>query len=165
MFREIETKEVLILGCGNVLFGDDAFGPEVADRLSVPGVLPDHAYAEDCGTSVRDILFNITVARKRPRMVIIVDAVTLEGRQPGEVFEMDISAMPKIKLPDFSFHQFPTTNMLHEMREQAGIDVRVVACQTAHVPEHVEPGMSAPVIAAVDKAIVLIRQLVTIAPG
>ena len=36
MYREIETKEVLILGCGNVLFGDDAFGPAVVERLRRP---------------------------------------------------------------------------------------------------------------------------------
>ena len=33
MFQELETKRVLILGCGNVLMGDDGFGPAVVEQL------------------------------------------------------------------------------------------------------------------------------------
>ena len=159
MFQEIQTRDVIILGCGAVLFGDDAFGPAVVERLLARGCLPGWAHAEDVGTSVRDILFNIALAEKRPRRVIVLDAVQIEGRQPGEVFELDISSMPKIKLPDFSFHQFPTTNMLYELREHAGIDVRVVVAQAADIPDHISEGMSPDMEAAVDVAARLVLEL------
>jgi len=156
MFRELLTKDVLILGCGNVLFGDDAFGPMVARRLVESGRLPAHAHCEDVGTSVRDLLFNIAVSEKPPSRIVIVDAVQIPGRAPGDVFELDLDSMPKVKLADFSFHQCPTTSLLAELRDCACVDVRILAVQAETIPDHVSEGMSPPVSAAVDKAASLI---------
>jgi coenzyme F420 hydrogenase subunit delta len=136
-----------------VLFGDDAFGPEVVHRLLASGRLPDRAHAEDVGTSVRDVLFNIvTLPGRKVELVIVVDAVDVAGRTPGEVFEIDVSQMPKVKMADFSFHQFPTSNLLHEARELAGVDVRIVAAQARSIPDFVQEGMSPEILAAVDAA-------------
>lgn len=159
MYREIETREILILGCGNVLYGDDAFGPRVVERLLQVGDLPEQVFAEDVGTSVRDILFNISLVSNKPRLVILVDAVDVEGRKPGEVFELDIDEVPEIKMSNFSFHQCPTTSLLREMKELAGIDVRVMAGQACHIPEQVSEGMSSIMVKAVDVATEKIRDL------
>ena len=159
MYREIDSRDVLILGCGNVLFGDDGFGPAVVEHLNALGTVPAHAHAEDVGTSVRDILFNVALVERKPRQVIILDAVQMTDRRPGEVFELELSAMPGIKLPDFSFHQAPTTNMLHELRDLAGIDVRVIAAQAAHIPDHLEEGLSPEIEAAVEVAAELVLSL------
>jgi coenzyme F420 hydrogenase subunit delta len=158
MYREIETRELLVLGCGNVLFGDDGFGPAVVERLHELGALPEHAHAEDVGTSVRDILFNVALLPDRPKRVVVLDAVQVEGREPGEVFELELGAMPSNKLPDFSYHQAPTTNMLLELRE-VGVDVRVVAAQAAHVPDHLQEGLSPPIRAAIEVAAERVLQL------
>lgn len=152
MFREIETRSVLILGCGNILFGDDGFGPAVVDRLAELDTLPAHAHAEDVGTSIRDILFNVGLVENKPQRVIILDAVRIDGRRPGEVFELELGEVPGIQLTDFSFHQAPTTNMLRELRDAAGIDVRVLVVQAAHIPDHLEEGLSPEVEAAVGPA-------------
>ena len=164
MFREIETHAVLILGCGNVLFGDDGFGPAVVDRLDELGTLPAHAHAEDVGTSVRDILFNVALVEHRPRRVIILDAVQVDGREPGEVFELELGAVPKLQLTDFSYHQAPTTNMLRELRDSAGIDVRVVVAQAVRIPDHLEEGLSTEVRAAVQVAAERVVELSRIDP-
>ncbi len=37
------NKEILILGCGNVLFGDDGFGPAVAEHLLKNFEIPSKA--------------------------------------------------------------------------------------------------------------------------
>ena len=75
MFKEIETKRVLIFGCGNVLLGDDGFGPAVIERLERRGDLPGDAHAEDVGTSIRGILFDIALKDRRPEHIIVLDAV------------------------------------------------------------------------------------------
>ncbi len=152
MYREIETRSVLVLGCGNVLFGDDGFGPAVVERLHERGTLPGHAHAEDVGTSIRDILFNVALVERKPKRVVVLDAVQVEGRRPGEVFELELGEVPGIQLTDFSFHQAPSTNMLRELRDAAGIDVRVVVAQAAHIPDHLEEGLSPAVLAAIDVA-------------
>jgi coenzyme F420 hydrogenase subunit delta len=116
------NKEILVLGCGNILFGDDGFGPEVADYL-------------------QKILFNIVLNDKRPKRIIIVDAVDA-ARPAGEIFELDISSIPEKKIDDFSMHQLPTSNLLKELKETCGVDVKVISVQVEHIPEEVCPGLS-----------------------
>jgi coenzyme F420 hydrogenase subunit delta len=161
VFKEILSKKVLILGCGNVLMGDDGFGPAVVKRLNQRHDLPDHAHAEDVGTSIRDILFNITLLEKRPEHVIVLDAVDRPGRRGGEVFEISVDDIPERKIVDYSFHQFPTTNMLKELRELCGVRVTIIVAQVANKLEHVEPGLSKPMRAAVREAAEKIVSLVS----
>jgi coenzyme F420 hydrogenase subunit delta len=42
------------------------------------------------GTSIRDFLFDLLLAAKKPRQMIIVDAAQQDGKRPGEVFEISI---------------------------------------------------------------------------
>ena len=158
MFQELETKRVLILGCGNVLLGDDGFGPAVIEELQQHD-LPDWAHAEDVGTSVREILFNITVLEQRPEHLIVVDAVAREGREAGEVFEISVDEMPEKKIIDYSFHQFPTTNLLKELQDHCGIKVTIIAVQTTGKLETVQPGLSDPVETAVRQAAAKVVEL------
>ena len=161
MFREMLKKKVLILGCGNVLMGDDGFGPSVIKRLQQQHKLPEHAHAEDVGTSIRDILFNITLLEKRPEHIVIIDAVDKPGRTGGEVFEISMEEIPEKKIVDYSFHQFPTSNLLKEIQEQCGVKVTVIVAQVASKLEHVSPGLSKPMRAAVREAAEMIAQLVS----
>ena len=159
MFREIETKKVLILGCGNVLLGDDGFGPAVVEELQRNHDLPDWAHAEDVGTSIREILFNMTVLEHRPEHLIVIDAVARKGRQAGEVFEISVDEIPEKKIVDYSFHQFPTTNLLKELQDHCGIKVTIIAAQTTGKLETVEPGLSGPVEEAVPLAAAKVVEL------
>ncbi len=52
MIRELFTKPILIFGCGNVLFGDDGFGPAAIEHLHQHHDLPETIMAEDVGTSI-----------------------------------------------------------------------------------------------------------------
>ena len=81
----------------------------------------------------------------------IIDAIDA-GRTPGEVFEIDPSEIPIAKLDDFSLHQLPTSNLLRELQETCGIEVRVLACQTGPLPQLVCPGLSNAVSRAVPQA-------------
>lgn len=158
MYQELETKRVLILGCGNVLLGDDGFGPAVIEELQKHD-LPDWAHAEDVGTSVRDVLFNITVLERRPEHLIVIDAVERAGRQAGEVFEISVDEIPEKKIIDYSFHQFPTTNLLKELQDNCGIKVTIIAAQTTGKLEAVQPGLSDPVEKAVRQAAAKVVEL------
>ena len=52
---------VLILGVGNLLFGDDGFGPAVAEHLDKLYAPSDDVYIMDVGTGVRKLLFTLTL--------------------------------------------------------------------------------------------------------
>ncbi len=151
----------VIFGCGNVLFGDDGFGPAVVQRLLVTGVASTGVRVEDVGTGIRDILFDFILCEEiRPKRIIVVDAVDHPGRRPGEVFEIDPASVPAKKIHDFSLHQFPTVNMLTELSEATDIEVRVIAVQIQRIPEEVSPGLSRPVAEAVSKAVERIKGII-----
>jgi len=142
---------VLILGCGNVLFGDDGFGCELVQHLESRRPVPEHVCLLDAGTGVRKLLFTLCLSPVRPRRILILDAVDM-GQTPGAWFEIDPGEIPVVKLDDFSLHQIPTSNLLRELQEQTGVEVRVLACQTGPLPDHVCPGLSEPVRDAVPQA-------------
>ncbi|UCE74029.1 MAG: hydrogenase maturation protease [Methanomassiliicoccales archaeon] len=138
---EYHNKSIIIFGCGNVLFGDDGFGPVVVEELLSKYNIPEHVCVINAGLSVRELLFNITLDEQRPDTIIIVDAVDF-GKEKGEIFEIDLDELPENKIDDFSMHQIPTSNLLRELRDLCGVDVRILSCQVEKIPEEVEPGLS-----------------------
>jgi coenzyme F420 hydrogenase subunit delta len=135
------NKSTIIFGCGNILFGDDGFGPAVVEKLIQSYTIPEDVCVINAGTSVRDILFNIELDEKKPDTIVIVDAVDI-GKRPGEIFEIDLDEIPEKKIDDFSMHQMPTSNLLRELRDLCDVEVRILSCQVEHIPEEVEPGLS-----------------------
>jgi len=144
-------KSILVLGCGNTLFGDDGFGCAVIDYVEKHYNVPDNVGLLDVGTGVRKLLFTLCLSPIRPSKLIIIDAIDA-GRAPGDVFEIDPADIPVAKLDDFSLHQIPTSNLLRELQESCGIEVRVLACQTGLLPEQAYEGLSDAVSRAVPAA-------------
>lgn len=134
-------KEILVLGCGNVLFGDDGFGPAVTEHLQKNFEIPPNTSVINAGLSVRNILFDIMLSENKPKRIIIVDAVDM-NRLPGETFGLDVSEIPEIKIDDFSMHQLPTSNLLRELKNLCDVDVKILAIQPHTIPEEVSPGLS-----------------------
>jgi coenzyme F420 hydrogenase subunit delta len=150
-FPDFCRKPVLIIGCGNILFGDDGFGCALAEHLQEHFETPEHVCLADAGTGVRKLLFTLCLSPVRPRRILIMDAADV-GRAPGEWFEIDPSEIPFVKLDDFSMHQVPTSNLLRELQGQVGMEVRVLVCQTGPLPDEISPGLSAPVEQAIPRA-------------
>jgi coenzyme F420 hydrogenase subunit delta len=144
-------KPTLILGCGNILFGDDGFGCAVVEYMETHDLVPPDVCLLDAGTGVRKILFTLCLSPVGPRRLLILDAIDA-GRRPGELFEIQPSEIPHAKIDDFSLHQIPTSNLLRELHELHGLDVRVLACQTGPLPDEVRPGLSEPVRKAIPEA-------------
>ena len=148
MIGMIHSNSCLVLGCGNTLFGDDGFGPGVVAHLQQYHNLPEHAICIDAGTAVRDILFDIVLSETKPRQIIVIDSSEQNGTVPGAISEIDVDDIDVKKSGDFSLHQFPTTNMLKELKTYTDMDVRVLVVQPENIPDEIEPGISEPVAAA-----------------
>lgn len=73
--------ELMIIGCGNVLRGDDALGPILIRRLWEKVEIPPTVRLLDGGTSGMDVAFQMHKARS----VVIVDACAMGGA-PGTVY-------------------------------------------------------------------------------
>jgi coenzyme F420 hydrogenase subunit delta len=132
----------LIFGCGNILFGDDAFGPAVIDHFNQNYILPKDTLAINVETSIRGLLFNIVLKEEKPKLILIVDAVD-KNKKPGDIFEIDLDDIPKKKVDDFSMHQMPSSNLLKELRDEANVPVRILVAQVKYIPEEVDQVLSA----------------------
>ena len=143
---------VVIFGCGNVLLGDDGFGPAVIEALQ-PLNLPEAVSLIDAGTGIREYLLDyLMLPSLRPELLIIIDAGYQQSGAPGEVLECAPTAIAAKKIHDFSLHQFPTVNLLRELQEETGIEVVLLIAQTAVIADHIAPGLSSVMRAAVQDA-------------
>ncbi len=150
--------KTLVLCCGNRFFGDDGFGPAVAELLQTKYRVPEEIYVMDVGTGVRKILFTLMLdgsivsgpgipAPLAAKTVVLVDAVD-KGKRPGELMELTIDEVPPEKTDDFSMHQVPSSNLVKTLIER-GFNVRILACQVARIPDSIDPGLSPAVASAV----------------
>jgi len=148
---EYVKKRVLILGCGNMLFGDDGFGPAVVQYIEKRCKIPEDVYVMDVGTAASKVLVTLALSDKRPKKIIILDAVNVK-RKPGELFEIPIEELLKSKAIDFSPHLFPMANLLEEFRKTSSVNITILACQVKRIPELVKQGLSNPVKKSIRKA-------------
>lgn len=144
-------KDVIVLGCGNILYGDDGFGPHVAEHLENACHIPSHVSVINAGTGVREMLFDLVISEQRPKKIIVIDAIDA-NRAPGEVFNIPLEEMPEHKTDDFSIHHMPTTNMLKELRDFCNVEVIVIVAQVESIPEEVKPGLTKSLTGAITVA-------------
>jgi hydrogenase maturation protease len=91
----------LVIGCGNLLRGDDAAGPVLIRRMWDRG-LPEGVRCADGGTGGMDVAFQM----RGVEHVILVDACT-SGSEPGAVFEVPGSEVEHLPpLTGINMHAF-----------------------------------------------------------
>jgi hydrogenase 3 maturation protease len=135
----VRARRWLLLGIGNDMRGDDAFGPLLARRLRVLG-LPalDGGMAPENSTG--------PIRRAAPEILILADAAEL-GAEPGT-----LRLLHPFDLADgaTSTHD-PSLRILHRyLTAEQPLEVRVLAVQPAS-RELGEP-VSAAVLRAIDEA-------------
>lgn len=138
---DFQIADALVVGCGNILFGDDGFGPAVAESLQARHDLPPGVRVLNAGLGIRDVLFTIALSERRPRLIVVVDAVN-EGGCPGDVTVRDIEQIPPPQVGDLSMHLLPTSHLLRELHDHCGVEMKVVSVQAAYLPGEVAPGLS-----------------------
>lgn len=93
---------LLVIGCGNVLRGDDAAGPVVIRRLWDRGGLPESVRLADGGTSGMDVAFQMRHADR----VLLIDAART-GAAPGTLYRVPGSALAELPpLSGLASHDF-----------------------------------------------------------
>ena len=91
-----------------MIMGDDGYGPAVVDELNAHYNLSDDVQAVDVGTAVREYLFDyILSVEGRPDTIIILDAVDLPNRQPGEISRFFHILFQQKRSTIFLFISFP----------------------------------------------------------
>lgn len=153
---------ILVACIGNIFNGDDAFGVEVARRLS-QGALPDGVQVIDFGIRGIDLTYALMEGHDA---VILVDAAQ-RGEAPGVVSIVEPELVEEGDLssedPSLSPHDLDPAKVLRLVSALGGTCRRalLVACEplTLGGDEGVM-GLSEPVAAAVDVAAETIEELI-----
>jgi hydrogenase maturation protease len=85
--------DTLVIGCGNILRGDDAVGPMLVRRMCDRG-LPEGMRCGDAGTAGIDVAFMMRNADE----LILVDACST-GSEPGSIFELPENEVAHLPTP------------------------------------------------------------------
>lgn len=99
------SKNILILGLGNILLGDEGVGVRVVEQL-LSRPLPEDIEVIDGGTAGYELI-NFFEGKEK---IIIVDAVKTDDT-PGSVYKMDLSVVQEDETVQLSLHQIGLKNV------------------------------------------------------
>ncbi len=94
------SAHTVIVGCGNLIRGDDAAGP-VLVRLLADRDLPEGVRLIDAGTAGMDVGFALRGAQR----AIVVDASRV-GVDPGTVHRVPGEHLTDLRPPESNLHRF-----------------------------------------------------------
>jgi hydrogenase maturation protease len=145
------AADLLVLGLGNVLLGDDGVGPAVVARLRDSYTIPEGARCVDGGTLGLSLLPYLEDAR----MVVLVDAVAADA-PPGTLVRLEGSDVGPAVATRLSPHQVGVADLLEGARWHDREPARLVLLGI--VPESIElgVGLSKPVLGAMPELIDLV---------
>ena len=154
------SPRILVAGIGNIFFGDDAFGCEVARELA-RRPLPEGVRVTDFGIRSYDLAYAIM---DQYDATILVDA-TPQGAAPGTVYLIEPDLKKLDDLPDeaVNAHSMNPVRVLQLVRSLGGSPgfLRVVGCEPAVLEsEEGALGLSEKVQAAIAPAIQMIEELI-----
>lgn len=143
----IPGPPVVVIGCGNLLRGDDAAGPILIHKLWDLGA-GEHVRLVDGGTAGMDVAFQMRGAEK----VVLIDACTT-GSEPGTLFRVPGEEIADVPPPtEIHSHAFRWDHALSFARwllkDQYPAEVEVWLIEIASADHGAE--LSAPVRDAVE---------------
>ncbi len=158
----MSEPSILIAGIGNIFLGDDAFGSEVA-RRRLTRQLPDEVRVVDFGIRGLDLVYALLDGYE---LTIFVDA-TPHGGTVGTIYiiELDVHEFDNLNENETAIepHGMNPMKVLAMVKVMGGEFKRIllVGCEPEPLGEDEEKmGLSEPVAAAVEEAVILIESLV-----
>lgn len=139
---------VLVLGIGNALMNDDAFGVRVVEKLQRDYVFPAGVEVLDGGTLGLDLLPRLEAVDK----LLIVDAVNM-GAEVGTLFRLVGEEVPRAFANKLSVHQMGVQDLLAVAELQGYCPPELVFLGVQPGSIEMQLTLSEPVAAAVDKVI------------
>jgi hydrogenase maturation protease len=157
-----QKPTILIAGIGNIFLGDDAFGVEVVRRLA-SSQLPQSVRVTDFGIRGFDLAYALQDGYET---TILVDACP-HGEAPGTLYviEPDLKALdspdaPQAVVEAHAMNPASVLRMAHAMNIELR-NILLVGCEPETLGgEEGQMGLSAPVEAAVDHAVRLVKSLI-----
>jgi hydrogenase maturation protease len=143
---------LLVAGIGNIFFGDDGFGSQVAQVLAKAPI--EDVKIEDFGIRGLHLAFELVSGYER---AFLIDAAP-RGGPPGTLYVIEPDVAESKSMPDA--HRMDLQNVFAFVRTIGGEPppITVVGCEPSASSEEI--GLSDAVSAAVTPAAELVRRLV-----
>lgn len=139
---------VLVLGLGNAVMTDDAFGSRVAEALLARYRFPENIAVIDGGTLGLDLLPRLEEIDR----LLIVDALEM-GAAPGTVFRLQDDEVPRAFASKLSVHQMGVQDLLAVAELQGHLPPQLVVwgVQSGSIEMGME--LTAPVARALEEVV------------
>ena len=152
----LEFVNIHILGCGNILKGDDGFGPAVVNYLEKNYKNNEDIVIVDAGLACGEWLTPMIEDEERPSKIFIIDVLDMD-LEPGDIKILKPHNLQFLKV-NFSSHFFPDNETFEEL-EACGVDITFVSCQLKIIPRDLSLELSAELRAIVPKAASIVAEL------
>ena len=159
----LTKPKILIDGVGNVLLGDDGFGVEVANRLMSHDAVPKWVKVIETGIGGMSLVQELMYGYEA---LIILDAYA-RGGKPGQLYFLepvlpDLSQLNTHEIRDYFADTHYATpiralSLLAHVAKPPGI-IRIIGCEPEQLDD-MKIGLSPVVAAAVDKAVIMVVDL------
>jgi hydrogenase maturation protease len=139
---------ILVLGLGNALMADDAFGGRVITELLQRYTFPAGTKLIDGGTLGLDLLPHLEEAEK----LLIVDALEMEAT-PGSVFRLRGEEVPRAFANKLSVHQMGVQDLLAVAELQGHLPAELVVWGVQPGSIEMSLDLTPPVAAVLDEVV------------
>jgi hydrogenase maturation protease len=150
--QEVRSKRILVAGVGNVLRGDDGFGPAVTRLLEH---LPEGAEVIETGTGGVALLQELMVGCDG---LVLIDACD-RGAAPGTVFVLEPVVGEGVHTPDVHLANPDRVLSMAKTMGYLPDRVRIIGCQPLDIDEMCQ-GLSPVVQRALPYAVKKIEEIV-----
>lgn len=150
--QEVRSKRILVAGVGNVLRGDDGFGPAVTQLLAH---LPEGAEVIETGTGGVALLQELMVGCDG---LVLIDACD-RGAAPGTVFVLEPEVGEGVHTPDVHLANPDRVLSMAKTMGYLPDRVRIIGCQPLDIDEMCQ-GLSPVVQRALPYAVKKIEEIV-----
>lgn len=148
------NHENLIVGCGNILYGDDGFGPEVVSYIKENNIeFPGDTCVIDGATSAPHYIF--TLPQEKWKNIIVVDIASL-NQKAGTIKVLNLDQVHEEERY-MDVHGLSATYPLHDLKDN--INIKIVAIQPEHVPDEMEIGLSDTLTTKIPQTIKTIKEV------
>ena len=145
-----KNKKIVIVGIGNTLKGDDAFGPSLVGRLKNEKI---RAICIDVGTSPEN--YADKIIKEKPDIVLFVDAASIDLK-PGEY---RLLRPDEILKSGFTTHDMSPGMFIEYLKKMTNAEIFLLGVQ----PENISFGseMSKPVKKTLEDVLKTFKELCT----
>lgn len=148
------NHENLIVGCGNILYGDDGFGPEVIKYIKENNIkFRGDTITIDGATSAPHYIF--TLPQEKWQNIIITDIAQLD-QKPGTIKVLELDQIVEEERY-MDVHGLSATYPLHSLEDK--VNIKIVAIQPENLPNEMEMGLSETLTEKIPQTIDIIKEV------